>query len=230
MTQPKIGHRKSVSYRSDLTKDVASAHFLYILTGLVAQGVTHKERKDELLFMIEDVAKRASRFKDSRDVKVREDIVKISQIPGTMNISIDLMYYEIKSDSYKSEEMSIKFATGLHRIEHASLALEGGAHTILNELIESSLEGIDVPEEARTLIMTQANDRLGETLEALIVPPEYQEEVKQPASPPLTGKVNYGSNKTIDLATIDSPKSMVNATQDIQNFSRLFIDKLAGSQ
>ena len=107
--------------------------------------------------MIEDVEKGASIFKDSRDVQVREDIVKISQIPGTMNISIDLMYYEIKSDSYESEEMSIKFTTGLQRIEHASLALEDEAHTILDELIESSLKGIDVPEEARTLIRTQAN-------------------------------------------------------------------------
>ena len=93
MPKPRKGHLKSIAFRSDLTKDVASAHFLYILTGLVAQGVTHQERKDELLFMIEDVAKRASRFKDSRDVKVRKDIVRVSQEPGTMNIIVDMMYY-----------------------------------------------------------------------------------------------------------------------------------------
>ena len=121
--------------------------------------------------MIDDVAKGASRFKDSRDVKVREDIVKVSQIPNTMHVNIDMMYYEIKSDSYESEEMSIKFTTCLQRIENASLLREDQAQTILNEVLESSFEGIDLPEEARTLILTQAKDRLGETLEALIIPP-----------------------------------------------------------
>ena len=52
------------------------------------------------MFMIEDVARRASRFKDSRDVKVRKDIVKVTQIPGTMDVLVDMMYYEIKSDTY----------------------------------------------------------------------------------------------------------------------------------
>ena len=87
-----------------------------------------------------------------------------------------------------------------------------------------------MPEEARDLILTQANDRLGETLEALIIPPEYQEEAKQAATPLLKGEVRYDYENFIDLQTIATPASMVAATQDIQEFSRLRIDRLDGSQ
>ena len=84
-----------------------------------------------------------------------------------------------------------------------------------------------MPEEAVSLIKEQASDRLGETLEELVVPPEPQEEVKQ-AKPPLSGTVQYNDRNVIDLQKIATPESMVAATKNIQDFTSLEIERFAG--
>ena len=108
MVQPTKGPAKSITFKSALTKSMAcQASYEKILIGLVEQEVMHHQRMEELMMMIGNVADRVSRDILSADVNVGNDAIKVFQEPGTTNILVDLLYYEIRSDSFESDEMSV---------------------------------------------------------------------------------------------------------------------------
>ena len=59
------------------------------------------------MLMIGNVSERVSRDIVSADVNVGNDAIKVFQEPGTTNILVDLLYYEIRSDTFESEEMTV---------------------------------------------------------------------------------------------------------------------------
>ena len=69
----------------------------------------HQDRKEDMMMAITNVANARSRMQDSSDVTVRssEDMIRVTRVPGTMDILVDMLYYDIRSPSYESEEMSV---------------------------------------------------------------------------------------------------------------------------
>ena len=102
----------------------------------------HPTRKDELELCLGDMVNHASRESNTCDVQLRTD-VQVRQIPGTMHLEIDLMYCDIWSESFQSDEFTIKLATCKQLIENASVQYRAQSSNLITQIITSTMSALE---------------------------------------------------------------------------------------
>ena len=62
-----------------------------------------------------------------------------------MDIIVDMLYYDIKSESLESNKMSVNIATCLQKMQNVSKRHKQKSLDLMKKIISTSLEGINVP-------------------------------------------------------------------------------------
>ena len=104
-----------------------------------------QDRADELAEAIKFVAENRMPETESYDVSVKKDI-RVSRIPGTKNIQIDMLYYNLVGYGKDSDTMSVNFAACLQQIENTSAEHEASAFELIEQIVKASMDGMEAPD------------------------------------------------------------------------------------
>ena len=126
------------------------------------------------------------------------------QDPRSMDIIIDMLYYDIQSESIESNTMSVKIATCLQKMQNVSKKHKEKSLELMKYIISTSMEDFNVPDTVDQ--MTEMADKqldaimehLPESKEEEVVLMEHLEESKEevvPAIAPAARNKRKRSNK-----------------------------------
>ena len=73
----------------------------------VQQGKMTQERSSELQMRIDQIVTGKILSSNNYDVSVQKDMIDVRLEPGTVNIIIDMLYYDLGTESPESDRMSI---------------------------------------------------------------------------------------------------------------------------
>ena len=104
-----------------------------------------QDRADELADAIKFVAENRMPETESYDASVRKDI-RVSRIPGTTNVQIDMLYYNLVGHGKDSDMMSVNFAACLQQIENASAEHEASALRLIKQIVKAAMLGMEAPD------------------------------------------------------------------------------------